>query len=152
MTRDEARKLMLEEMAKAFEAGRQAALAKEKKSSNPYGGLEYEAGSLDYPAIVPSEFKKHVGWLRAEWFWGYEDVCNPVLPELEAYQLTVANLSDAIRATDREFEKAYWNACFSPSEFPEATTPEQKAVYEATQKQRKAWATFQEAQKKAGLI
>ncbi len=75
MTREEATALMLDVMVEAFNEGCQAALAKKPKFiSNPYGGVSWEVGTPAYPANVPKQFREHVAWLRAEWFWGYESV------------------------------------------------------------------------------
>lgn len=77
MTREEATTVMPHEMAKAFEKGRQAAIRGIPELSNPYGGVPWEAETIGYPAMVPKRFIEFIGWLRAEWYWGYEDVVPP---------------------------------------------------------------------------
>lgn len=145
MTRTEAQALMPDAMARAFERGRKAADARAPKTSNPYGGVEFEA-PREWPAIM----RKHTGWLRAEWFWGYEDVYDPHLPEQDAYGEALCAMNDALRAAGQDFADAYFNACWGGDKVA-ASTPEQQAVYEADSVLSAASLALDEARRNAGL-
>jgi hypothetical protein len=141
-------------MAKAFADGQQAAReGKPKYTANPYGGLASECGTFAYPARVPGHALKYSGWIRNEWFWGYEDIVpNVKLPEQEAYDKAIGASSDALREADQEFVSKFWQAQFGGGTYPEATTPEHEAVYAAVERVNKTSAALEEAQRAAGLL
>jgi hypothetical protein len=153
-TRKSVQEAIPEVMAKAFADGQEAARqGKSKYNSNPYGGLSYECGTANYPAMVPPHALGFSGWIRNEWFWGYEDIkTDPEMPEKEAYDDAVSTTSDALRATGQEFQDAYWQAAFCGAEYPEATTQEEETVYAAVQRVNETSDVLEQAQRREGML
>lgn len=154
MTREEVQGLIPDVMGKAFADGQEAARqGKPKYTANPYGGLAYECGTPAYPAMVPPHALKYSGWIRNEWFWGFEDITPEVkLPEKQAYDDAIDASTVALRDADKGFVDAFWNAQLQGGKYPEATTPEHEAVYATVEKVNKTSVALEEAQREAGLL